>query len=161
MPTILFFETSLEDSHCYHLYWILQYSASVSSIGAKHINTIGAVCNFSIGCNYKVLYCIKLQIVSSLETCGSNWWFFISLTDRRMFISWEICLDWYDGWCWMLVVLSPYFYDDTIFQFHLSENNICLVIMLSAGSQCEAYQYLGIQDNSLPTMALFMVWGWV
>ena len=68
VPTILFFETSLEDSHCYHLYWILQYSASVSSDGANHINTIGAVCNFSIGCNYKVLYCIKLQIVSSLKS---------------------------------------------------------------------------------------------
>ena len=47
----------------------------------------------------------------------------------------------------------PCFYDDTIFQFHLSENNICLVIMLSAGSHCKTYQYLGIQDNSLPTMA--------
>ena len=53
----------------------------------------------------------------------------------------------------------PCFYDDTIFQFHLSENNICLVIRLSAGSQCKKYQYLGIQDNSLPTMALFMVSG--
>ena len=55
----------------------------------------------------------------------------------------------------------PCFYDDTIFQFHLSENNICLVIRLSAGSQCKKYQYLGIQDNSLPTMGLFMVSGWV
>ena len=33
----------------------------------------------------------------------------------------------------------PCFYDDTIFQFHLSENNICLLIMLSVGSQCKTY----------------------
>ena len=33
----------------------------------------------------------------------------------------------------------PCFYDDTIFQFHLSENNICLLIRLSAGSQCKAH----------------------